>query len=144
MAWAFFSVPGMVLSSWGFSPLQAVMSGTASLWQLRYREVSWEGSRRQMSDWTNRNRIEGLCLRVREQWIPMPDTHPYGIQVNPAGADRKLCILPREICRVVCKRLPMYKVIMPRHWNDPTEVSRGHSNSLPLKGCEGLNLMVQE
>jgi len=33
---------------------------TISQWQLRHREVGWEGSRRQNHEATNRNVIEGL------------------------------------------------------------------------------------
>ncbi len=47
---SFFSVPGMALFLWGVSPLWALMVGTTSLRQLRYREVRWGGSRRQNSE----------------------------------------------------------------------------------------------
>ncbi len=46
----------------GENPLRAVVTGTASRRQGRRRETGSEGSQRQNSDSTNRNRIQGRHL----------------------------------------------------------------------------------
>ncbi len=50
-------VPGMAQNLWGVSPLPALIAGTASQEQGRRREAGSEGSWRQKSDSTDRNRI---------------------------------------------------------------------------------------
>ena len=52
-------LPGNVLSLGDASSLRAVVDGTARLGQGVRREAESEGSRRQNSDSTNRNRIQG-------------------------------------------------------------------------------------
>lgn len=58
----------------GDSPLRARVRGTASRRQLRRREAGWEGSRRQSSELTNRNRIQGLSGGVTRQWTGTPES----------------------------------------------------------------------
>jgi hypothetical protein len=65
-----------VLSLGDASSLRAVVNGTARLGQGVRREAESEGSRRQNSDSTNRNRIQGRSRRVTRQWTRMPDIHP--------------------------------------------------------------------
>jgi hypothetical protein len=98
-----FCAPGMARCLWSVSLLRAVVNGTASRRQLLHCEVWWEGSRRQRSDSTNRNRIQGRRRRVRQQWMPTPDIHPEATKVNPARPDGKRRVLPREVCRTVRK-----------------------------------------
>ena len=60
----------------GESPLRAVMAGTASLSKGVRREAESEGSVRQNSDSTNRNRIEGLRSGATQRWMGRPNSHP--------------------------------------------------------------------
>ena len=71
----------------GESPLRAEMTGTASRSKGVRCEAESEGSVRQNLDPTNRNRIEGPCDGVTEQWIGRPNSHPerYG---GKSGGDR--------------------------------------------------------
>ena len=58
---AFFNcAPGRAHPLGGASPLHARQGEVLAERQLRYCEVSWEGSRRQSAGPTNRNRIGGL------------------------------------------------------------------------------------
>ena len=59
----------------GASPLRAVMTGTASRSKGVRREAESEGSVRQNSDPTNRNRIEGLRGGVTQPWMGTPNSH---------------------------------------------------------------------
>jgi len=59
----------------GESPLRAVMTGTARRSKGVRREAESEGSVRQNSDPTNRNRIEGLRSGVTQPWMGPPDSH---------------------------------------------------------------------
>lgn len=59
----------------GESPLRALMVGIASQEQGRRREAGFEGSWRQKSDSTNRNRIRGQGGGVSQHWMARPDNH---------------------------------------------------------------------
>ena len=71
----------------GESPLRALMVGIASQEQGRRREAGFEGSWRQKSDSTNRNRIRGRGGGVSQHWM-----------ARPGGKNR---ILPWETCLAV-------------------------------------------
>ena len=58
-----------------------------------HREVESEGSRRQKSGLTDRNRIKGLCIWVRLQAKLKPDSHSEYMWVNAAGIRRKEHVL---------------------------------------------------
>jgi hypothetical protein len=73
----------------GVSPLRAVMTGTASRSKGIRREAESEGSAKQNSDPTNRNRIEGQRSGVTRQWTGRPNSHPGAVGVNPAGGRGK-------------------------------------------------------
>ena len=60
----------------GESPLRAVRIGTASLGKGVHREVESEGSRWQNRVVTNRNRIQGRCIRVTQRWMEKPNNKP--------------------------------------------------------------------
>jgi hypothetical protein len=65
-----------VVSLGGVSSLRAVMTGTASRSKGVRREAESEGSVRQNSDPTNRNRIEGPGGGVTQLWMGKPNSHP--------------------------------------------------------------------
>ena len=81
----------------GASPLRAEMTGTASRSKGVRREAESEGSVRQNSDLTNRNRIEGQRSGVTRQWTGRPNSHPGTAGVNPAGTEGKRHDLPWEV-----------------------------------------------
>jgi hypothetical protein len=81
----------------GASPLWAEMAGTTSRSKGVRREAESEGSVRQNSDSTNRNRIEGQRSGVTRPWTRKPDSHPDVTGVNPAGTEGKRHDLPWEI-----------------------------------------------
>ena len=56
----FLCAPGRAHPLGGASPLHARQGEVLAERQPRYREVLWEGSRRQSAGPTNRNRIRGL------------------------------------------------------------------------------------
>ena len=58
-----------------------------------YREVESEGSRRQKSGLTDRNRIIRPTCRVRLQQKLKPDSHSEYMWVNAAGIRRKEHVL---------------------------------------------------
>ena len=91
----------------GASPLQAVMTGTASRSKGVRREAESEGSVKQNSDLTNRNRIEGQRSGVTRQWTGRPNSHPGAAGVNPAGAfsmDENVLSLSRPCFRSGSRR----------------------------------------
>ena len=59
----------------GESPPRALMVGIASQEQGRSREAGSEGSWRQKSDSTKRNRIQGRGGGVSQHWMARPDNH---------------------------------------------------------------------
>ena len=71
----------------GESPLRAVMTGTASRSKGVRREAESEGSVRQNSDPTNRNRIEGRHSGVTQQWMGKPNSHSERCG-SKSGGDR--------------------------------------------------------
>ena len=71
----------------GESPLRAVMTGTASRSKGVRREAESEGSVRQSSDSTNRNRIEGLYSGATQLRMGTPNSHPERC-VGKSGGDR--------------------------------------------------------
>ena len=78
-----------VLSLGDASSLRAVVNGTARLGQGVRREAESEGSQRQNSDSTNRNRIQGRPCRVTRQWTRMPNGHSEARRVDPARPEGK-------------------------------------------------------
>ena len=79
----------------GGSPLQAVMTGTASQRQGRHREVRSEGSPRQNPAPTNRNRIRGRRGGVTRLLTGMPDSHSDtrgGKSCGDRGEDQRLTL----------------------------------------------------
>ena len=101
---SFFCAPDMARITWGASPLGAVVSGTRSQRQGRRREARSEGSRRQKSDVTNRNRIQGLCGAGKGA---MDSDARYSLGrcgVNPAWTGGMRRVLLREVCREVLKK----------------------------------------
>jgi hypothetical protein len=109
----------------GESPLRAVMTGTASRSKGVRREAESEGSVRQNSDLTNRNRIEGQRSGVTRQWTRRPKSHPGATRVNPAGTEGKRHDLPWEISGPVWASQTT-KLATVREGR--REVSRGHSS----------------
>ena len=93
----------------GASPLQAVMTGTASRSKGVRREAESEGSVKQNSDLTNRNRIEGQRSGVTRQWTGRPNSHAGAAGVNPAGTEGKRHDLPWEVSA------PVWAARL-RHW----------------------------
>lgn len=74
------------------------MSGTGSRRQGRRREVGSEGSPRQKSDVTNRNRIQGPC-GMGKGAMDSDARYSEGCHgVNPARPDGMRRVLLREIC----------------------------------------------
>ena len=60
----------------GANPPRAEVTGTASRSKGVRREAESEGSVRQNSDSTNRNRIEGPRGGVTQHWMGRPNSHP--------------------------------------------------------------------
>ncbi len=63
------------------------LAGTASGRQLRRREAGWGGSRKQNSELTNRNRIEGRCGGVTRHWTGTPESQT-DTRIGKSGGDR--------------------------------------------------------
>jgi hypothetical protein len=85
----------------GASPLRAAMTGTTSRSKGVHREAESEGSVRQNSDPTNRNRIEGLRGGVTQQWMGTPNSHPErcgGKSGGDRGKETRLTLGGLYIC----------------------------------------------
>jgi hypothetical protein len=85
----FFLCARHVVRLGGGSPLRTVVTGTASLGKGARREAGSEGSRRQNTDPTNRNRIEGRRGGVTRQWTGKPKSHPNTRAGKSGGARGK-------------------------------------------------------
>jgi hypothetical protein len=109
----------------GASPLRAVMTGTASRSKGVRREAESEGSVKQNSDLTNRNRIEGQRSGVTRQWTGRPNSHPGAAGVNPAGAEGKRHDLPWEVSVFVWES---QTTVLATGREGHRGVSRGHSS----------------
>src|SRR3954453_12873385 len=88
-AWVAFLFARHVLSLGDASSLRAVVNGTARLGQGVRREAESEGSRRQNSDSTNRNRIQGRPRWVTRQWTRTPDLHSASVDGRSGEARGK-------------------------------------------------------
>jgi hypothetical protein len=73
----------------GASPPRAEMTGTASRSKGVRREAEFEGSVRQNSDSTNRNRIEGQCSGVTQQRMGRPNSHSERYKGKSGGSRGK-------------------------------------------------------
>jgi hypothetical protein len=114
------------------------MTGTASRSKGVRREAESEGSVKQNSDPTNRNRIEGQRSGVTRQWTRRPDSHPGTAGVNPAGAEGKRHDLPWEVSVSVWAS---QTTVLATGWEGHREVSRGHSRQ--RRADEGPNPLRQ-
>jgi hypothetical protein len=135
---AFFLCARHVVNLGGASPLRAVMTGTASRSKGVRREAESEGSVRQNSDLTNRNRIEGQRSGVTRQWTGRPNSHPGAAGVNPAGTEGKGHDLPWEVSVAVWAS---QTTVLATGREGHREVSRGHSSQ--RRADEGLNPLWQ-
>jgi hypothetical protein len=127
-----------VVNLGGASPLRAVMTGTASRSKGVRREAESEGSVRQNSDLTNRNRIEGQRSGVTRQWTGRPNSHPGAAGVNPAGTEGKRHDLPWEVSVSVWVS---QTTVLATGREGHREVSRGHSSQ--RRADEGPNPLRQ-
>jgi hypothetical protein len=85
----------------GASLLRAVVTGTASRSKDVRREAESEGSVRQNSDPTNRNRIGGLSSGVIQHWMEMPNSQPErcaGKSGGGRGKEARLTLGGLGIC----------------------------------------------
>ncbi len=79
----------------GASPSQALVAGTDSQSQLRRREAGWGGRRRQSSEPTNRNRIQGRCGGATRLETGTPNGHPdtrTGKSGGPRAKEQRLTL----------------------------------------------------
>src|ERR1700719_3318890 len=74
----------------GESPLRAARSGTDSQRQLRRSDAGWGGSRRQIGEPTNRNRIQGQCGGATRRWTGTPDTPSVARTGKSGGRPEKV------------------------------------------------------
>jgi hypothetical protein len=125
-----------VVNLGGTSPLRAVMTGTASRSKGVRREAESEGSVKQNSDPTNRNRIEGQRSGVTRQWTRRPDSHPGAVGVNPAGTEGKRHGLPWEV-----SVWGSQTTVLATGREGHREVSTGHSSQ--RRADEGPNPLWQ-
>jgi hypothetical protein len=109
----------------GESPLRAVMTGTASRSKGVRREAGSEGSVRQNSDSTSRNRIEGQRSGVTQHWMGMPDNH-LGQCGGKSGGDRGKGT--RLTLGGLCICLGSQTTVSATTSEGCGEVSRGHSS----------------
>ena len=109
----------------GGSPLLAVTTGTSSRRQGRHREVGSEGSPRQMSVPTHRNRIEGRHGGVTWHETGMPDSRSDTRAGKSGGSRRKeSCLTVGDLTIRRSSRQPSGETLRDG-WRG---VSRGHSS----------------
>lgn len=109
----------------GGSPLLAVTTGTSSRRQGRHREVGSEGSPRQKSVPTHRNRIEGRHGGVTWHWTGTPDSRSDTRAGKSGGSRRKeSCLTVGDLAIRRFARQPPRATVRA----GCRGVSRGHSS----------------
>ncbi len=73
------------------------LAGTMSQRQLRRSDAGWGGSRRQTSELTNRNQIQGRRGGITQHLMGKSNVQTDTTAVNLAAIERKISTLPREI-----------------------------------------------